>query len=55
MRKIMYNRALFIMHKNVKSTYFHDAIEKEVFDSLSNEIRFVASNMLNFLIIVLFT
>ena len=36
MRKIMYNRALFILHKkNVKLSHFHDVIEKEVFDSHS--------------------
>ena len=55
MRKILYNRALFILHKNVKPSHFHDVIRKEVFDSHSKENHFVASKMLNFLIIVLFT
>ena len=32
MRKIMYNRALFILHKNVKPSHFQDVIETEVFD-----------------------
>ena len=54
-RKIMNNRALFILHQNVKPSHFHDVIEKEVFDSHSNENHFVASKMLSFLSIVLFT
>ena len=33
MRKIMYNLALFILHKNAKRSYFHDVIEKELFKS----------------------
>ena len=50
MRKIMYNciieRCLFCI-KNVKSSHFHDVIEKEVFDSHSKENHFVASKMLD--------
>ena len=30
MRKIKYNLALFILHKNVKPIHFHKLIEKEV-------------------------
>ena len=41
MREIMYNRDLFILHKNVKPSHFHDVIEKEAFDSHSKEIHFV--------------
>ena len=37
MRKIMYNRPLFILHKNVKPPHFHDVTEKEAFDSHSKE------------------
>ena len=56
MRKIMYNRALFILHNSVKPSHFHDVIEKkEVFESHSQENHFTVSKMLNFLIIVLFT
>ena len=54
MRNNMYNRALFILHKNVKPSYFHDVIEKEVLHSHSKENHFVGSKMLNFLIIFLF-
>ena len=35
MRKIMYNRSLFILHKTRQRSHFHDVIEKEVFDSHS--------------------
>ena len=41
MRKFMYNQALFILHKNVKRSHFHDVIEKEVFDSHTKENQFV--------------
>ena len=43
MNKIMYNRALSILHKKtVKLSHFHDVIEKEVlFYSHSNENHFV--------------
>ena len=37
MRQILYNQVLFILHKNVKPSHFHDVIEKEVFDSRSKE------------------
>ena len=40
---------LFISHKNVKPSHFHDVIEKEVFDSNSKENHFVVSKVLNFL------
>ena len=55
MRKIMYTRTLFILHKNVKPSHFHDVTEKEVFDSHSTEDHFVFQKMLYFLISVLFT
>ena len=29
MRKIMYDRALFILHKNVNPSLFHDVIKKK--------------------------
>ena len=29
MRKILYDRALFILHKNVKASLFHDIIKKK--------------------------
>ena len=29
MHKIMYDRALFILHKNVKPSYYHDVIKKK--------------------------
>ena len=32
MRKIMYNRAVLILHKNIKPSLLHDVREKEVFD-----------------------
>ena len=35
--QILYNQVLFILHKNVKPSHFHDVIEKEVFDSRSKE------------------
>ena len=43
MRKIMYNRPLFILHKNVNppTPHFHDVTEKEVYDSRSKENHFV--------------
>ena len=38
MHKIMYNQALFILHKkNLKPSHFHDVIQKEVFDSRPKE------------------
>ena len=30
MRKIMYNRALYLLHKNVKPSNFHDVIVNEI-------------------------
>ena len=50
MRKNMYN-----LQKKVKPSHFPDVMEKVVFESHSKENHFVASKMLNFLIIVLFT
>ena len=41
MRKIIYYRALFILHKNVKPSHVHDVIKKVVFDSHPNENRFM--------------
>ena len=50
MRKIIYNRELFILHKKRSNpSYFHDNIEKELYDSHSKKII-----MLDFLSIVLF-
>ena len=44
MSKIMYDQALFILHKkNVKPSHFHDVIEKEVFDSHSKRKSFHGS------------
>ena len=40
MSKIVYNRALRILHKNVESSHLHDIIEKEVFDSHSKKKSF---------------
>ena len=40
MRKIMYYRALFILHKNAKPSHFHDIIQKEQFDSHPKDNRF---------------
>ena len=61
MRKSMYNQAIFFLpkqqqqqKKKVKSSFFHDVKEKEVFD-LHSKNHFVVQKMLNFLIIVLFT
>ena len=54
MRKILYHRAPFILHKNVKLSYFHDVMEKEIFDSHSKENHFMVQKILNFLIIVHF-
>ena len=55
MRKIMYNRALFILDKNFNLSHFYIVIENEVFDSHSKDNRFVVMKMLKCLIIVLFT
>ena len=41
MYKIMDVQALFILHKKGQTSYFHDVIIKEVFDSHSKENRFV--------------
>ena len=53
MRKIMYDRALCILHKHVKPS-LHTRHKKEVFDSHSKENHFVFWKMLNSLISVLF-
>ena len=39
MRKITYYRALFILHKNLKPSHFHDVLEKEVLDLHSKSFR----------------
>ena len=41
----MYNRALFILHINVKPSHFHVIIEKEVFDSHSKENHFMVRKL----------
>ena len=55
MREIMYNRALFILHKKHRTLTLSRRHRTKIFDSHSKENHFVASKMLNFLIIVLFT
>ena len=46
MRKIMYNRALFILRKIFNPSHFYDIIENEVFDSHSMVNHFVVKKML---------
>ena len=38
MRKIMYKWELFILHKNVQPSHFHDVVEKEVFGSTQRKL-----------------
>ena len=54
-RKMMYNRALFSLHKKRQTLTFSDVIGKEVFDSHSKENHCMVKKMLNFFIIVLDT